>query len=254
MMATKRNYRALLWKAWLESKMRFWILLSGLVLLVAYVIFTGSAFLRGYAIQHPKDPLTYTEYVWQALFNYYFQGLWIVSVLILGLGGLLREKGQGFSNYTLSLPLFRTQLLKTRFYLGIAESIALGVCPICLIPIFSRLIGQSYPWIQALGFGFLLVASGILFHGFSFLLSAIFGGEFAAFLVGLFLSSTAFFAFKAKAIHKWSVFDIMNGAHSVDPYSHLLTRQLPWSGIVICILVTLSLFMISVLVTKRWNF
>ena len=254
MIATKQKYRALLWKAWQESKMRFLILLIGLVLLVAYVIFSGPEFLKGYAIQHPRDSLTYTEYVWQGLFNYYFQGFWIVAVLILGLGGLLREKVRGFSNYTLGLPLFRKELLETRFYVGVGESIVLGIVPAGLIPIFSSLSGQYYPWIQAFGFGFLLVASGIVFHSFSFLLSSLLSGEFAGFLVGLFVSSAAFSSFKVKALHKWSVFDIMNGARSIDPHTHLLMRPLPWPGMMICIIITLSLFMVSILAIKRWNF
>src|SRR5437763_1216090 len=206
---------ALYWKAWHESRTRFLILLASLVFLVAFVIFSSIAFLRGYAIQYPSEPLSYTEYVWQALYNYYFQGLWILSVLILGLGGLLRERVHGFSNYTLGLPVSRKQIMTSRFLVGIGESVVLGIVPSLFIPVFSMLVGHSYPLTQALGFGFLLVTSGSFFYSFSFLVSSLFSGEFTAFLLGTSTACISFFAFKAKAIHRWSIFDVMNGARSV---------------------------------------
>jgi len=244
----------LIWKAWYESKARFYILLAGLVLIIAYIILSGPRFIKSYRLQYPDDPLTYTEYVWQGVFNYYFQGLWVFSAIILGTGGILREKARGFSDYTLGLPISRKQIMATRFYVGVAESIFLGILPPCLIPLFSLLAGQSYPLIQAFEFGFLLVSAGILFHALSFLLSSLLSGEFAAFLLGFSVASISFFAFKARSIHRWSIFDLMNGANSIDPSTHLIVRALPWPGIVICVIIAIVFFELSIQAIKRRNF
>lgn len=246
-----RYKHPVLWKSWHESRMRFFILLSSLILIVAYIVLTGPAFVKGYAKLHPEDPMDFNEYVWQGLFNYYLQGLWVLSAIILALGGLLREYDLGVSLFTLSLPVTRKHLIKTRFLLGVAQAVLMGIIPVLLIPVFSFLVGYEYSFLNSLGFGFLMVTAGMVIYSFTLLLSCIFSGEFTAFLISLVSVTSIFFLMKIKSIHKWSIFDIMNGAHSINPKSHLLAYPLPWGGLVFTIIITLTFYFLSIRLTER---
>src|SRR5690242_2693891 len=161
MAAIKYNY-PLLWKSWCESRTRFLILFIALIFIVTYIMLTGPSFIKGYAKLHPDEPMDFNEYVWQALFNYYFQGLWILCAIVLGLGGLLREYDLGVSMFTLSLPVSRNNLLKTRFLLGVTQAVLLGIVPSLLLPLFSLWYGYHYPLSDALIFGFLMTTAGMI--------------------------------------------------------------------------------------------
>jgi ABC-2 type transport system permease protein len=248
---TKFNY-PLLWKSWHESRIRFFILLVTLIFIVAYIVLTGPSFVEGYAKLHPREPMDFNEYVWQALFNYYLQGLWIISVIILGLGGLLREYDLGVSMFTLSLPVSRKKIIKTRFLLGVAQAALLGIIPALLIPLFSISVGYEYSMLNALGFGFLMITGGMIIFSFTVLLSCIFISEFSPLVISLVSVGSIFFILKMKSIHQWSLFDIMNGAKSIDPKTHLLAYSLPWTGLFFCVMVTIAFYILTVkLIEKR---
>src|SRR5438445_12228847 len=103
---------ALFERSWHERRQRFRWALIGLSTLVAYVVLTSPGFRRGEAIQYPEHLVTgYAEYIWLALFNYYFQGFWIAAVVLLSFGGLQWEKTVGTISYTLSLPIEGSELL-----------------------------------------------------------------------------------------------------------------------------------------------
>jgi ABC-type transport system involved in multi-copper enzyme maturation permease subunit len=245
MTTTKYNF-PLLWKAWRESRIRFFILLAALIFIVAYIVLTGSAFVKGYAKLHPDESMDFNEYVWQALFNYYFQGLWIGAIIILALGGLLREYDLGISMFTLSLPVSRNNLIKTRFLLGIVEAFTLGIIPSLLIPLFSIWIGFNYPLFDAACFGFLMTTAGMVIFSFTISLSCVFSGELTAFLISIVSVGTLFFIMKAKSIHQWSLFDVMNGAKSINPKTHLIAYPLPWMALCICIIITITFYVVAV--------
>ena len=239
--------QALVWKSWRESRMRFLgslVLLSGLVI---YCILTSSDFLSGYAIQHPDEPLTYSGYIWIALFDYFFQGLWIACAFVLGLGGLRREYATGEALYSLGLPVSRDRLLFVRGAVALAESISLALGPTMLIPVLSLIVGQSYSWQQAFGFALLLGIAGTVFLAIGIFLSTLFEGEFTAPIVGLCVVLMAFFAFKAKLLSRWSIFDVMNGARHINQQTHLLNGTAPWLGIGSSVAVAIILFG-----TSRW--
>lgn len=249
-----RTLRALLWKSWRESRVRFVCSLVLLVTLVIYIVLTSPDFLSGYAIQHPNEPLAYTGYIWTSLFDYFFQGFWIAAAFVLGLGGLGREKSTGEALYTLGLPVSRTRILLVRSFVAAFESVFLALFPVLLIPILSQVVGRFYPWQQALGLALLLCTAGMVFVGTGVLLSAIFEGELTAPIVGLCTISIVFFAVKAKSLHRWSIFDVMNGARYIDPYTHLLQGTGPWVGLCSCLAIAALLFWLAGLSTYAKDF
>ena len=164
-------WRALMGKAFRESQTRFWAALIILTTLVFYAVLTSSTFLKEHDHQHPGEYFTYGEYIWQSLFNYYFQGFWVAAALVLGFGGLMRERSLGASAFTLGLPIRSSFLLLTRVIVGLGQACALGMLPVLLIPLLSPLTGHRYPAWQAAYFAFLLVSAGAVFLCFGVFLS-----------------------------------------------------------------------------------
>lgn len=250
----KDSFQALLWKSWRESRVRFACSLALMIALVAYFVLTSSDFLSGYAVQHPDEPLTYSAYIWTSLFDYFFQGLWVAAAFVLGLGGLGKEKTTGEALYTLGLPVSRTHGLLVRSFVALVESASLAVIPALLIPMLSAVTSNAYPWQQALGFASLLALAGTVFVGLGLLMSAIFEGELTPSIVGFCLITCLFFASKAKVVHRWSLFDVMNGSQYIDPYTHLLNGTAPWLGLSISVVLAASLLCASGWLTRKKDF
>lgn len=233
--------RALIWKAWQESRGRFFAALVLLSALVVYAVMTSPDFLTRYNARHPDEPLVYSAYIWSGLFHYALQGLWILCAFVLALGGLARERATGVVLFTLGLPVKRLHLFLIRAAMATVESIVLAVVSSLLIPILSLFVSKSYSPLQALMFGVLMGAAGLVFLTFGLLLSEIFEAEFTAPVVGLCAITTTFLSYKAHAIRGRNVFDVMSGAAHIHPSTQLLTGALPCSGLFICGLVSLGL-------------
>jgi ABC-2 type transport system permease protein len=245
--------RVLVWKAWRESRNRYFASLALLLILVGYTVLSGPKFLEGISINHPDEPLTYSGYIWVSLFDFYLQGFWIACAFILGLGGIWRERATGAASFTLSLPVTRKRLILTRAAVAIVEAIVIALLPCLLVPPFSAMTGYHYPLEQSFIFGLLLAFGGLIFVGVSLLLSSLFEGEYTAFVFGLCAIATAFFAFKARSIHRWSIFDLMSGARHIHPRTHLLT-SVPWLGLSISLLISVLLVSIAVQITRSRDF
>jgi ABC-type transport system involved in multi-copper enzyme maturation permease subunit len=249
----RASWRALVGKAWGESRNRFFASLASLLILVGYSVLTGPQFLEGMAINHPDEPLPYSGYIWMILFDFYLQGFWIACAFILGLGGLGRERATGVSPYTLSLPVTRKDLVLIRVAVAIVESFVIALVPCLLIPMFSWATGNHYPLAQSVTFALFLAVGGLVFVGLSVLLSSLFEGEYSAFVLGMGAIATAFFAFKARSIHRWSIFDVMSGARHIDRTTHLVA-SVPWLGLTISILISILLLSASVQITRSRDF
>jgi ABC-type transport system involved in multi-copper enzyme maturation permease subunit len=234
---------ALLWKAWHDSRGRFFSALALLTSLVIYAVLTSPAFLTRYNAHFPDKPLIYSVYVWSGLFHYALQGLWVLAAFVLALGGLAREKTTGAALFTLGLPVKRLHLFAIREATAWAESIVLGIASALLIPILSMLVGESYSVLQALAFGALMSVAGLVILTFGLLVSEIFEGEFTAPVVGLCALTTVFLSYKAHTLRGWNPFDVMSAAASIDPHTQLLTGALRWFGLAICFSISCALLL-----------
>lgn len=232
---------ALFWKAWQESRGRFF---SALALLASVVIYAASVGPGDVARQHYRNPGTpyfYSTYIWGGLFHYSLQGLWVLAALVITLGGLRREKATGAVLFSLGLPVTRVRLFVTRAMLACAEAFALGLLSALLIPIVSPFVGESYPFGQALAFGALMSAGGLVIVAIGLLLSEMFEGEFTAAAAGLCALTTIFLSYKAETLRGWNVFDVMSATSDVNPTTRLLNGSAPWAGLAVCLLVSIIL-------------
>ncbi len=249
----RATWPVLVGKAWCESRNRFFASLGLLLILVGYSVLSGPQFLEGIAINHPDETLSYSGYIWVSLFDFYLQGFWIACAFILGLGGLLRERATGVAAFTLSLPVRRKDLAVVRAVVAMAEAFLIGLIPCLLIPVFSWATANQYPLAHSVAFALFLTVGGMVFVSLSILSSSLFEGEYTAFILGMCTIATAFFAFKARSMHHWSIFDLMSGARHIDPSTHLIT-SVPWLGLTISGLASAFLFSVSVQITRGRDF
>jgi len=245
---------ALLWKAWRESRARFFSALALVILVVSYAIFISSDWLNRYNSFHPTEPLPYSAFIWSGLFNWLLQAAWILGAFVLGLGGLRREGATGSALFTLALPVSRTSLLYARGATAIAESMLLALTPALLIPLLSRLTGHTYPFSQAFFFSLCMGLAGMVFLTVSLLLSSLFEGEFTAPVAGILIVGSVFLGSKQWQLHKWSILDLMSAAGAIDPSTQYLRGPLPLLGLLLCTLASLSMLFVSIAILRRRDF
>jgi hypothetical protein len=225
-----------------------------LISLVVYAVLTSPGFLTRYNAHFPDKPLLYSVYVWTGLFHYALEGLWILSALVIALGGLAREKAMGVAFFSLALPIGRLQLFLIRATTAFVQSIILGLTSALLVPVLSALVGEAYPFFQALGFGMWMSGAGLVVLAFGLLISEIFEGEFTAPALGLCSLTTIFLSYRGHVLHGWNVFDAMSATASINPQTQLLTGTFHWIDIVACVLLSLSLLFSASAIVKTRDF
>lgn len=235
----------MLWyKAWRESQTRF--LLSAVTiagLSIAFVIFHRE----GAGIS--DRPLTYVEYIWRIVYKGYLRELFVLLALLLGIGGLLRERDHGTAGFTLALPISRLHLVSVRAAVGLLEIAVLSLLPALVIPLLSPLVDQFYPWSQAFQFTLLWTAGGAFIFVIGFVASSVFAGEYTApiaAVLGLLLYSVIvdlpFLEHYPLDIH-----DMMSGVGMpyFEPNAATLIGPLPWPMLAAIVLVVISLMAVA---------
>jgi ABC-2 type transport system permease protein len=111
-----------LWyKAWLETRPRFLTSLGTLTLFSMIFVYHAQGLIR----PEFKSDVRRLLFVNQQ----FLAVMWVLAVVLLGMGGLMREKAVGTSSLTLALPVSRARLLSVRVGIGALEAIVLGVVP-----------------------------------------------------------------------------------------------------------------------------
>jgi ABC-type transport system involved in multi-copper enzyme maturation permease subunit len=245
---------AVCWKAWRESRARFFTALVLLTSLVAYGVLTSPGFLARYNTHFPDKPLLYSVYVWTGLFHYALEGLWVLAALIIALGGLAREKATGVALFSLALPVSRLNLFLIRATIASAESIVLGLASALLIPALSLLVGETYSFSQALAFGLWMSGAGLVILSFGLLLSELFEGEFTAPVIGLCSLTAIFLGYRSHTLRGWNVFDVMSATNSINPHTQLLTGTFHWLDLAVCLLLASVLAFTTGVVIRARDF
>ena len=245
---------ALLWKAWLETRARFVSALAVLSILGVSTVLRAPATIAGWESIHVNEQMSYPMYIWLSLSHGFLQFLWIVAVVILGLGGLLRERSAGSSSFTLSLPVTRSAHVRARAAVGAVEATLLGFVPGLIVVALSPMEGLTYPAEQALIFGALLVTAGFVFYGLSFFLSHILHGEYAAPGVALGLIAGFYVLTKIPGFESLNVFDAMDGKLNLVGHTFYMGSSYPVATIAASLAAAISLIALSTLRVRRVEF
>jgi ABC-type transport system involved in multi-copper enzyme maturation permease subunit len=234
----------MLWyKAWLETRSRFCI---ALVLCVAFCSELLVALPRNMA---GKVDLMGLHGVNSALVF-----IWIFGVTLLMMGGLLRERANGSSSFTLSLPVSRLHLVTVRMVMGVMQSVVLAIVPWIAMLIVAGAAGKSEYLSQAGFHVFLLLAGGVVFLAFALLLSAVIEGEYTAPIVSLGAIILVAYTMSGKDLIPYSPVSFMTGLRYYSFRTSLLTGPLPWFPAVAFVASAVCLFIISVKVIQRRDF
>lgn len=166
--------RMFLYKAWIETRVRF---LAGL---------TGIAILTAWDLRHPRFNSTwsflgihdYGFYLWHSLYDEGLQQVWALCAVVLAFGGLIHEKTNGTVSFSLGLPVSRRRWLFTRLAVVLMESIAIGLFAVLVIIVGSAAMHQTFSLSQVLLHTALIVAAGVFLIAFGNLCYTLFPGNY----------------------------------------------------------------------------
>jgi ABC-type transport system involved in multi-copper enzyme maturation permease subunit len=240
----------MLWyKAWHESKGRFFYTLIGMLLLCGLLVLS-------YESWH-LDParMNFRGFVWQALYFRFFHAAWVFSTLFLAFGGLRSEQQEGTVLFTLSLPARRWRILLTRAAVCAGEATATAIVPAISISAYSLLIGRSYPVIQSVEFALLLTAGGMVFLSLGILLSTFLGGGWGPVAIGVPIIAGIYTGTRSsEALRAYNPQDLFSGAATVQAPAWALGSSLPWSAMGVSVAAALVLLLVSIVITERLEF
>jgi ABC-2 type transport system permease protein len=239
----------MLWyKFWLESRLRFLLSLAGLVLFAAFFVLITDR----YGVL-PKPAKEYHMQLFIA--HQYLVGLWMLSIVLLGMGGLLRERATGISQFTLALPAERIQLVWVRFGAYLTESIALALAPWITLVLITHFTGQQWSFREALFFDSLLIGGGLAFVGLTTLVSSLVEGEYTAPVVAFGIILVMQVASNSvswlKPLDFWR---LQGGFNCIDPSTWLMVRPFPWAEILLSLLFLLLAMVASIKAIERREF
>ena len=249
----------MLWyKAWRESRVRFLLSAAVLVLLSLGLMYRAHT-----GFPPPDRPdLPYSAWVWANIYGNLNPTVFIILAMILGLGGLQRERPVGTAAFTLTLPVTRFYLVSIRAAVGLLQILALSLIPALLIPTLSPIIAhQSYPESQTLQFALLFTSWGAVAFGLGFLWSSLFGGDFTGTALCVITPVVyKIFAENNSILQRYPATNYANFMSGFRmPYIHspvkvLIDGPLPWMSLLILVLVSLALLACAARVTRVQDF
>lgn len=248
-------WKSLLYKSWLETRSRF---LWGSLLVLGTVsnsVLQGPKVMRAVQQQLPWMHMPFPRYLWETVYQGSLLATWITFMVLLGLGGLRREHSTGVSALTLSLPARRSTFLQAQAIVALAEAIVMGFLPALLVPALSRLIGQTFASDQAVCYAILLVGAGLVFYGWTVLLSHLTEGRLSALTISASSIGAVFVLVKTiRALDDFDIFDTMCGKDMLDKHTFLLHGPLPWARLGFSLALTVGLVWLAMVVVERRDF
>jgi hypothetical protein len=245
----------MLWyKAWRESRVRFFIAFAAVGgITLARVLFVQRLY-PGVAHEAPHVH-NYLQYIVWTVFGGGVRGMLQLSSLLLGLGGLQRDRKQGTLGFTLALPISRVRLVASRIFVGFAQIVALSLAPPIFIWALSPVVHQSIPLAYGMHYVPFWVLGAMATFCFTFLCSVIFTSEYTALVVGymvymFYLAGARYPALRPYPLH---IADFMSGAlgNVMDRHTDLWTGGFPLPLLCGYLLASVAVLSLSAWITTR---
>jgi len=236
-------------KVWRESRARFLFILAFLL-----VMTTTRVFYNTQAERVVIESKNFHEAGMVAITNILFY-FWGFSAMFLGLGGFLRERALGTVDYTLSLPVSRTRWFLYRSLNGAVQSMAAALIPALAVPALASLWGGDYPVGDAFILGLRIGLGGMLFYSLGLLVSTLIPGDFTSAGIGIalvFVINTS--TRVVESLKRLNLQEAIAPEDMIDRSTHLISGQLPWTGIVASLLLSLLLSALAWKVTSARDF
>jgi ABC-2 type transport system permease protein len=238
----------MLWyKAWLETRARFLGSLFAIVGICAYRV------LHSNTLGNRLSPDTWQYFVLQQTHGILVT-LWVLTVGLLMMGGLLQEVAVGASDFTLALPVSRTRLVMTRIGTGFAQSIALVVTPWAVMFLIDSYVGKGNSIGNAVFHVLLLATGGTVFLAWGLLVSSLVPGAYTAAAVNLGALLAIAITMGDPPLNEWSPYRLMTGAAWVNQHTGMIDGPLPWLRLAVTIAVAASLTWVAIKAVQRKEF
>jgi hypothetical protein len=238
----------MLWyKAWLETRSRFIIAIVGCTALCSMWIVEFSK------LTASSREATGLSYLLHAIHEV-LALVWVLSVILLMMGGLLQEQAVGTSSFTLTLPVSRFRLTSVRIVMGLAQAFVLTVVPWLVMLFVAGSAGKTYPISQVCFHIFLLWSGGTVFVALAVLVSSIVEGQYTAPIVSIGMSVLLVNALKAKRLNPYSPWEFMVGSEYFQRPTGLLSGQFPLLHAAAFCAVAILLLCLSIGVIQQRDF
>jgi ABC-type transport system involved in multi-copper enzyme maturation permease subunit len=238
----------MLWyKAWLETRSRFLICLLGMVALCSASVLYGD---RNVAYEVGSDYYNYVLFEGHQLLVL----MWTLATTLIMTGGLLREKANGSSSFTLALPVSRRRLMVVRICTGLTQAFVLAIVPWVAMFSVNSVFGKTRSFSQAGCYLLLLLGGGLLFFAVAVLASSLIGGEYTAPAVSFGAVIFTAVALSSAATRRYSPWEFMTGARYRIEQTNRLSSPIPWLQAAIYIFIAGLLLAISVEAIERREF
>lgn len=227
----------MLWyKSWLETRPRFVTSLTTLTVFCTVFVHHALSIVDNPTVQPVHGPS------WRADLNrilfvnqQFLVIMWILSAVLLGMGGVIREKATGTASLTLALPVSRIRLVTSRIGVGVVEAMALGILPWLAVAGVMAIAKEPVVVSQLASYTVLLVIGGLVFFAIGILVSSLVGGEYTA--PALAYGVVLLVAIISDAwFREYSVWRLVTGDLSINRSTFLLPQHLPWLGILTSLL------------------
>jgi len=235
----------MLWyKAWLETRSRFLVSLVGMVALPSYWVF------------HEDGLGTRLDWYYRTLHNGHglLSAMWVLAVILLMMGGLLREKAAGTSSFTLALPVSRAHLMRVRILFGLAQAMTLIIIPWGVMFLVAAATGNANSVSQAFFYVILLAGGGVVFFAVALLVSSVVEGEYTAPAVCFGILFLDIVAFENGPLTSYSPWTFLVGTEYFDRASQQLAGPVPWVHFSANVLAAILLIAISIRAIQRTEF
>jgi hypothetical protein len=241
----------LFYKAWRESQTRFLVGALTLAGYCAFMVLFRSGMEGPFSERMLGQP--YGAYIDGLIFGGIGKIVFILPVIFLGLGGLLRERANHTASFTLALPVSRAQLIGSQITVGLTELGLLALMPALLLHPLSAAVHQTYSIAEALRYGLLRFVCGAFIFAIAFLLSVVLRGQYTAPMacwVALLVQAqvAAWGPLRPYGLNPLRTMDgrwDWAGSNVNDP--------LPWMGLSILMSIACALFAAALKVTQRQN-
>ena len=181
--------------------------------------------------------------------------IWVLAVILLGMGGLIRERAVGASSFTLALPVSR-RLVSVQIAMGVLESIGLAVLPWVAILVTLGLGGLPLSFSQVAFYLALLISGGLTYFALAVLISSLIEGEYTAPAVayGLVVLSGIVCGTVEELRPYADLWRFMGGDNHFSEGVSLLRGPFPWLGAFAALSVAALLLLASVAVIQKREF
>lgn len=241
----------MLWyKAWLETRSRFLASLCGATLIVSFFAHHAESL----TLPGPRANIYTRNVVFYS--HQYLMFVWILCAILLGMGGLIRERAIGASSFTLALPVSRTRLVVVRIAVGLLEAIALGVVPWVAICLIMDSYGKPVLLSQAAFYLGLLISGGLIYFALAVMTASLVENEYTAPAVAygttiLMIVLCGNIAWLRPYADLWR---FMGGDNHLNKGTFFLSGPFPWSGAIAALAVTTVLLATSVWLIQHTEF